>query len=288
MDMSGEYRIAAPRETVWAALNDPEMLKQCIPGCEEIEKLSDTEFTAKVRAKVGPVSARFSGKVQLVDIDPPNGYRIVGEGTGGAAGFAKGGAKVDLSDDGAVTVLNYSADAQVGGKLAQIGSRLIQGTAKKYADDFFGNFSRLLEGGAVPAPAPVHPAISPPMPAVEAAAITTPAPVASVQPEEQSARPIEAPVFPPAQPAAEETPPPSTPDAIPPQDAAILSGAGPDIAAVPTAIDSPAGLSEADSEARAASDAAPPVPAPEAKGLNPVIWIGAIVIIIVLLLLWFR
>jgi hypothetical protein len=124
MDLTGEYRIPAPREAVWAALNDPEILKQCIPGCEEIVKLSDTEMTAKVTARVGPVKASFAGKVTLSDLDPPNGYRISGEGQGGVAGFAKGGADVRLRADeaGAGTVLAYTANASVGGKLAQIGS----------------------------------------------------------------------------------------------------------------------------------------------------------------------
>src|ERR1700761_7136353 len=137
MDMTGEYRIAAPREKVWAALNDAAILKQAIPGCDEIEKPSDTSFTAKVTAKVGPVKASFGGKVTLSDMDPPNGYTITGEGSGGVAGFAKGGAKVSLEDDGPGTLLKYSVDAQVGGKLAQIGSRLIDGTARKMAEDFF-------------------------------------------------------------------------------------------------------------------------------------------------------
>lgn len=153
MDMTGEYRIEAPRGKVWEALNDPEILKQCIPGCEEIEKTSDTEFTAKVMAKVGPVKARFTGAVTLSDLDPPNGYTISGEGKGGAAGHAKGGAKVALTDgepNGGtpVTILSYTANAQVGGKLAQIGSRLVQGTAKKMADDFFAKFSEVVSDGA--------------------------------------------------------------------------------------------------------------------------------------------
>jgi uncharacterized protein len=153
MDMTGEYRIAASRAAVWAALNDPEILRQSIPGCDEIDKTSDTEFTAKVTAKVGPVKARFGGKVTLSDIDPPNGYTISGEGSGGAAGFAKGGAKVSLSEDGSQTVLRYSVQANVGGKLAQIGSRLIDGTARKMAEDFFGRFSELV---AAQAAAPVE------------------------------------------------------------------------------------------------------------------------------------
>ena len=140
MEMHGERRIPAPRDEVWARLNDAETLKTSIPGCQEIEKTSDTEFTAKVRAKVGPVSATFTGKVTLSEIDPPNGYTISGEGQGGVAGFAKGGAKVSLEQDGADTVLRYGVQAQVGGKLAQIGSRLIDATARKMADDFFTRF----------------------------------------------------------------------------------------------------------------------------------------------------
>ena len=140
MDMTGERRIPASRQKVWEGLNDPEILKQSIPGCETIEKLSDTEFTAKVKARVGPVSANFAGKVTLSDLDPPAGYTISGEGTGGVAGFAKGGAKVTLEEDGGETVLRYTVQAQVGGKLAQIGSRLIDATARKMADQFFGKF----------------------------------------------------------------------------------------------------------------------------------------------------
>jgi carbon monoxide dehydrogenase subunit G len=143
MDLTGEYRIPAPREAVWAALNNPEILKACIPGCEELTKTSDTELVAKVVAKIGPVKAAFGGKVTLSDLDPPNGYTITGEGQGGAAGFAKGGAKVRLEpvDGGAATVLHYAADAQIGGKLAQIGSRLVEGSAKKLADEFFAAFA---------------------------------------------------------------------------------------------------------------------------------------------------
>ncbi|MGD1877106.1 MAG: carbon monoxide dehydrogenase subunit G, partial [Kiloniellaceae bacterium] len=156
MQMTGQYRIEAPRQTVWEALNDVEVLRVCIPGVEEIEKTSDTSFTAKVRAKVGPVSARFAGDVTLSDLDPPNGYTISGEGKGGAAGFAKGGAKVRLEDDGAATMLHYDVAAQVGGKLAQIGSRLIDGTAKKMADDFFSRFATTV-GARAAAPAAATP-----------------------------------------------------------------------------------------------------------------------------------
>jgi uncharacterized protein len=148
MDMTGETVISAPREVVWRALNDPEILRQSIPGCETIEKVSDTEFSAKVVAKVGPVRATFTGQVQLSDLDPPNGYRISGEGKGGPAGFAKGGATVKLTDaDGGGTKLSYTVDAQIGGKLAQIGSRLIDATARSMAQDFFGRFSKLVAPG---------------------------------------------------------------------------------------------------------------------------------------------
>lgn len=144
MDMTGEYRIAAPRARVWEALNDPETLKRCIAGCEELEKTSDTEFSARVSTRVGPVSAKFTGTVRLSDVDPPNGYTISGEGQGGVAGFARGGASVRLAEEGAETVLTYEANATVGGKLAQIGSRLIDSTARKMADDFFGKFAALV------------------------------------------------------------------------------------------------------------------------------------------------
>ena len=144
MEMTGEYKIPAPREKVWEALNDPEILKVCIPGCQELAKESDTELSATVKSKVGPVSATFKGKVTLSDVDAPNGYKISGEGTGGVAGFAKGGAEVSLADDGDGTLLNYTATGQFGGKLAQIGSRLIDSTAKKMANEFFGKFAEVV------------------------------------------------------------------------------------------------------------------------------------------------
>ncbi len=157
MDMTGEYRISAPRQQVWDALNDAEILKRCIPGCEELIKVSDTELTARVTARVGPVSAKFTGKVMLSEVNAPVSYKISGEGQGGVAGFAKGGADVNLDDDGGETVLRYSATAQVGGKLAQIGSRLIDSTAKKMANDFFGKFAEEV-GAAEPAVAEAAPA----------------------------------------------------------------------------------------------------------------------------------
>lgn len=143
MTMTGQVLLPADRATVWAALNDPAVLKQSIPGCQELDKTSDTEFTATAKVAVGPVKATFKGKVNLTDIDPPNGYRISGEGQGGVAGFAKGGATVSLADgEGGGTQLSYDVEAHVGGKLAQLGGRLINGVAKKYADEFFANFAR--------------------------------------------------------------------------------------------------------------------------------------------------
>ena len=144
MEMSGEYRIPAPRETVWLALNDPAILRESIPGCQSLEKTSETTMTAKVQAKVGPVKANFTGDVTLSNIDPPRGYTISGEGKGGVAGFAKGGADVALEEAGDDTILRYTAKAQVGGKLAQIGARLIDATAKQIADEFFSNFAKKL------------------------------------------------------------------------------------------------------------------------------------------------
>jgi len=172
MDMTGEYRIAAPREKVWEALNDPDILKASIPGCQELIKASDTELTAKVSTKVGPVSAKFTGKVTLSDINPPISYKISGEGQGGVAGFAKGGAEVNLEEDGGDTILYYKATAQVGGKLAQIGSRLIDSTAKKMANEFFGKFTEQVSGeaGTGPETAPAELAAAeaaPTPPAVE-------------------------------------------------------------------------------------------------------------------------
>jgi len=148
MDMSGQYRIQAPRDVVWAALNDPEVLKRCIPGCKELIQKSLTDLEAKVSLKIGPISANFSGAVTLQNLNPPAGYTIVGQGSGGAAGFAKGSAEVVLTEaeGGAETDLNYTAKAEVGGKLAALGGRLIQATSKKLADEFFSSFAKELNG----------------------------------------------------------------------------------------------------------------------------------------------
>ncbi len=154
MNLSGEYRLPLPRMAVWDGLNDPEILKQCIPGCEELLKTEDNGFSAKVGLKIGPMTARFTGKVTLSDIDPPNGYKIAGEGQGGVAGFGKGSAIVKLADDGqGGTILTYTADSQVGGKMAQLGSRLIDATAKKLADEFFGKFAVAVVPPAAATPA---------------------------------------------------------------------------------------------------------------------------------------
>ena len=145
MLMTGEVQLPASRDVVWAKLNDPDVLKACIPGCEELNKLSDTEFQAVATTKIGPVKARFKGKVRLTDLDPPNGYKISGEGDGGIAGFAKGGAVVTLADKDGGTLLSYNVEAQIGGKLAQLGQRLINGVAKKLADDFFAKFAAAVQ-----------------------------------------------------------------------------------------------------------------------------------------------
>lgn len=144
MDMSDSQRIEAPRDVVWAALNDIEVLKACIPGCESIEKIGENELEAKVTLKIGPVKASFGGKVTFSNIDPPNGYTISGEGQGGVAGHARGGADVRLEADGEATILHYDVKAEVGGKIAQLGSRLIDATSKKLAGEFFEKFAAVV------------------------------------------------------------------------------------------------------------------------------------------------
>ena len=141
MTMNGECELPVTRETVWEKLNDPATLKACIPGCEQLDKLSDTEFQAVATTKIGPVKARFKGKVTLSDLDPPNSYKISGQGDGGIAGFATGGATVKLEPKDGGTLLSYAVEAQIGGKLAQLGQRLVNGAAKKLADEFFQKFA---------------------------------------------------------------------------------------------------------------------------------------------------
>lgn len=166
MDMSGERRIPAPRQRVWAGLNDPAVLKASVPGCETLEKVSDTEFRATAAVRIGPIAARFNGRIELSDLDPPRAYTISGEGQGGVAGFAKGGAHVHLDEDGAFTVMRYDVRAQVGGKIAQLGARLIDATAKSMADAFFDRFVAEVAG------APGEEAGAAGMPAVIASAVT--------------------------------------------------------------------------------------------------------------------
>ncbi|MCC6949699.1 MAG: carbon monoxide dehydrogenase subunit G [Bradyrhizobiaceae bacterium] len=141
MQVNGTYRIAAAPQAVWDALFDPDVLRRCIPGCEDVQRVSPTQFTADVVLKIGPVKARFTGKMTLSELDEPRACRLTGEGSGGAAGFAKGGAAVTITPDGDGSVLNYTADAQIGGRLAQLGSRMVEGTTRKLADEFFSRFS---------------------------------------------------------------------------------------------------------------------------------------------------
>ena len=169
MKMAGEFRVARAREAVWEALNDPAVLKECLPGCQEIERTSETGMTATLTVKVGPVKATFAGAVTLSDLDPPNGYTLSGQGQGGAAGFASGEARVALVEDGGETVVRYDVDAKVGGKLAQIGSRLIDSTARKLAGQFFDSLAETLAAAEEPA-TEAAPALAPeeaPMPTAE-------------------------------------------------------------------------------------------------------------------------
>lgn len=150
MEMIGEQSIPLPQQATWNALNDTEVLKDCIPGCESIEQLSPEEFQVSMTAKVGPVSAKFKGKMTLLDVSPPTAYTIRFEGQGGVAGFAKGEARVELTPEGENTQLKYSAKAMVGGKLAQVGARLIDGVAKKMAEQFFAAFTKRASGKPAP------------------------------------------------------------------------------------------------------------------------------------------
>lgn len=145
MTMSGAVELSAAPAAVWDKLNDADVLRACIPGCEELEQIDGGGYRAVVKAKIGPVSARFKGRVALSDLDPPKSYRISGEGEGGVAGFAKGGAFVSLTPNEAGTLLSYEVEAHVGGKIAQLGQRLINGAAKKIADEFFANFAKSVE-----------------------------------------------------------------------------------------------------------------------------------------------
>jgi uncharacterized protein len=177
MTMTGEVTLPADRPKVWGLLNDPEVLKSCIPGCESLEKAGDTGFAAVVKTKIGPVSTTFRGKVELTDIVPLVGYTIRGEGEGGVAGFAKGGAKVSLADAPGGTSLHYDVEANVGGKIAQLGARLIDGVAKNMADKFFANFAAVAASAAAPAgaAAPVAQPAAAAEPAAQSIAAAAPA-----------------------------------------------------------------------------------------------------------------
>ncbi|MCA8908037.1 MAG: carbon monoxide dehydrogenase [Rhodospirillaceae bacterium] len=274
MDIAGEYLIQAPRPQVWEALNDPEVLKQCIPGCESIEKTSDTTLAAKVTAKIGPVKAKFTGEVTLSNMNPPESYTITGEGKGGPAGFAKGGADVHLVEEsGDTTRLSYKVHANVGGKIAQLGARLVQGTARKMADEFFGRFSEVVGG----APAePLSEELAAPADAVPAEA----------SPEEML----------PAEAAAEETPPPVEDKGewrvSPVKAGATAARAGMDLyashGATPEHADAAADH-PVEGEADLAPSAHPHDTAPHdgEAGLPPWVWVAAIIVVAVILIVAF-
>ncbi len=190
MDMSGERHIPAPRQKVWEALNDTEVLRGCIPGCETLERTAEHDMKATATIKIGPISARFNGKIHLTDIDAPNSYRISGEGQGGVAGFAKGGANVRLSDEGPFTLLSYDVKAQVGGKIAQLGARLIDATSKQMADVFFDRFTAEVSG-------PQEVAATGPIigPALAAESATNTADAGVITPLAPTARPKAAPAL---------------------------------------------------------------------------------------------
>lgn len=247
MQMTGDYRIEAPREAVWAALNDPAVLKASLPGCEELEQTAPDAFEAKVRAKVGPVSARFAGAVSLSDIVAPVSYTISGEGKGGAAGFASGGAKVRLEEIAAdATQLHYEVDAKVGGKLAQLGSRLIDSTAKKMADQFFTTFAEQVAAS--------HTASPQAEPAAETAAAATP-PLSDGDSRQTTA----------TQTTAAQTTPDSTPSAPP----ASLEGQS---------------VSEAEVKRRAAEASTEAVTQARAtKSLSPIVWVAGLIAVVAIL-----
>jgi len=210
MEMTGERLIPAARGTVWHALNDPEILKASIPGCTSLVKEGDTGMTAVAALKVGPISAKFSGKVQLLDLDPPNSYRIVGEGQGGVAGFAKGGATVRLSERDGGTLLEYSAEMQIGGKMAQLGARLIDSTAKQMTNVFFDRFVAAIVPPE-PAAAPIAATTVPSEEPVKAPA-TSDGPVAALTPAATPAKIAASTELPPREPVAQAVAVPSSAD----------------------------------------------------------------------------
>jgi carbon monoxide dehydrogenase subunit G len=260
MEMTGEHRIAAPRSVVWDGLNDPEVLRQSIPGCDTLEKTSPTEMTATVTAKVGPVKASFGGQVTLSNLNPPESYTISGEGKGGAAGFAKGGADVKLVEDGDGTLLQYAVKANIGGKLAQLGARLIDGTAKKMADDFFVRFATLMEQRAAAIPA--------------AAAAVAVEPITA------------APILPEAAAAIADVPPPVPAEAVvtPPSPAEAPAAASAQPIPAPRPVPEPAPRPTPQTAAPRPLPAAAPAAEERRGGLSPAIWISALIVIVLLLL----
>lgn len=195
MELTGEHRIAAPRSVVWAALHDPELLKACIKGCKSLEMVGPDSMTATVQAKVGPVTATFDANVAIENSVPPESYRLSGEGKGGVAGFAKGFADVSLAEDGDSTILSYHADAKIGGKLAQLGQRLVDTTARKYAADFFDAFSSKLNAGDGQADVSHDPAVSEHQerePALATPSMAAPSTIAPAAPAPRPATPTAA------------------------------------------------------------------------------------------------
>ena len=281
MDMTGERRIPAPREVVWQALNDPAVLKASIPGCESLEKISDSQMKATAAVKIGPISARFTGNVQLTDIDPPNGYNIGGEGQGGVAGFAKGGAKVALTDDAGATLLRYQVNAQVGGKIAQLGARLIDATAKQMADAFFTRFSAQVEAAGAPQPQELlaTPAMAPPASVSSSGSTTSTSPAAALTPHPATSGAASPPGGEPMRAMAA----PAAAPHIPPLPAG-RSAAPP---APPSAPVQPPSASPAHAAARAEPPAAISMLSlipPEPFGLPLAFWIGSGVFTVVVLL----
>ncbi|MAD36969.1 MAG: carbon monoxide dehydrogenase [Tistrella sp.] len=246
MELSGEYRIPAAPETVWAKLVDPAALKDCIPGCQSVEQTGENQYAAVVTAKIGPVKATFNGQVTLSDFDPPKSYRIAGEGKGGAAGFGKGTADVTLEPDGAGgTILRYTADAQVGGKMAQLGARLIQGTVQKLADEFFAKFAELAAASE-----PATPAATP-----AAAPATADTPQPAPQPDRGA----------PVSPAA----------------AGMSAGISPAAAAMDIAGHNGHGHDDHGHDDHGHGHGS------HGKGANPVVWLGALVVVSLVMVLLF-
>lgn len=273
MKMTGEYRVPAPQQKVWDGLNDPEILQQSVPGCESIERTGENEFNGTVRAKVGPVSAKFRGKVTLTDLDPPNSCKIVGEGTGGAAGFAKGSAVVRLAPDGDATMLSYEVDANVGGKLAQIGQRFIDSTAKKMADDFFAKFGEVVGNPDVhPQPALVaanEDAATLQAPETTSTGVPHPEPSQLVVPP-VGGMAVAGPII-----AVERDIDPSAARHDPERDVPLIS-------------DLPAGAGVSNPPATAPEDTGLAVEtAGESRGFSPAIWVPVLLIILVAIVLFF-